>query len=128
MRISNFCRALKNEKGFTLIELLVVLVIIGILIAIAVPMYNKTQATAEERACQANLRTLEGIVVQYKAEKGNWPKMNDLLNEGYLKTEPKCPSGIGEGENATDSYKWNDTNHTFECPNDHKLYPETTSP
>ncbi|MGI6486929.1 MAG: competence type IV pilus major pilin ComGC [Syntrophothermaceae bacterium] len=97
MRISNFCRALKNDKGFTLVELMVVLVIIGILVAIAVPIYNKTQATAEERACQANLRILEGAVAQYQLDNdGALPtelSVSDLSD--YIKDaeDMKCPSG-----------------------------------
>lgn len=106
MRISNFCRALKNDKGFTLVELMVVLVIIGILVAIAVPIYNKTQATAEERACQANLRILEGAVAQYQLDNdGALPtelSVSDLSD--YIKDaeDMKCPSegdySINNGE------------------------------
>jgi prepilin-type N-terminal cleavage/methylation domain-containing protein len=95
LRISNFCRALKNDKGFTLVELMVVLVIIGILVAIAVPIYNKTQATAEERACQANLRILEGAVAQYQLDNdGALPTgLGDLSD--YIKDADnlECPSG-----------------------------------
>ena len=75
---------------------MVVLLIIGILVAIAVPIYNSTQKNAKQRACDANIRTIEGAAAQYYSTVGEWPSMSDLTDDEdnrYIKENPQCPFG-----------------------------------
>ncbi len=52
----------KNKKGFTLAELLVVVAIIGVLVAISIPVYSKLVQKARLAANQANARTAYSAV------------------------------------------------------------------
>ncbi len=102
-------RFMTKEKGFTLAEILVVVAIISILVAIAVPVYNKTTAKADHAAHDANVRTLISAaqVYMYKAwnETAKDAETMELILANYLSegAYPENPTDSGSYEVTIDA-------------------------
>ena len=69
--IINRLRNKKGDEGFTLIELLVVVVIIGVLVAIAVPVYLNYRKGAADKSAQSDVRGAVSAIEQYYTDNGN---------------------------------------------------------
>src|SRR5574340_495978 len=83
-----------GDRGFTIMELLVVIAIMMILLAVAVPMYNRSIERAKEARLHQDLFTLNRLIQQYTLDKKKAPQaLDDLVQAGYLKALPADITG-----------------------------------
>jgi general secretion pathway protein G len=82
----------RRSFGFTLIEMMIVMAIIVILIAVAVPFYQKSIIRAKESVLHSNLFAMRSAIDEYTYDKQKAPQsLQDLVTEGYLREVPKDP-------------------------------------
>ena len=85
-------RQKSRESGFTLIELMVVMLIIGVLMAIAVPNYVSAIKSAKESVLKEDLHVIRNAIDSYTMDKQKAPQsLQDLVEGGYLKSIPVDP-------------------------------------
>ena len=88
-----------SRSGFTFIEMVMVIMLLGILLAIAVPVYRAQILASKESVLKHNLALIRERLDQYKADKGKYPpSLEDLVSAGYFREIPEDP--------MTESREW----------------------
>ena len=106
MKLRSQIKRTNNQKGFTLVELMVVVVIIGILVAVAIPVYNNVTAKANRSSVEANIRTIESAILQYNAahdlSKIDSTGIAEIKKDGeYMQKWPTGPDHVTYGVDET---------------------------
>jgi prepilin-type N-terminal cleavage/methylation domain-containing protein len=90
----NIAKSIK--RAFTLVEIMIVVLIIGILLAVAVPNFMTARETSRSKSCSANLHLIESSKQQYAMDNrlAAGTAVDGLANlSEYTKAKPECPSG-----------------------------------
>jgi type IV pilus assembly protein PilA len=98
-------RAKKQDEGFTLIELLVVVVIIGVLVAIAVPVYLNYRQGAADKSAQSDVRGAVSAVEQWYTDNGNtYPNSLAAPATSSFSLGGTSPTQVTLSDNTTMNY------------------------
>jgi len=108
---------------------MVVVLVIGILVAIAIPVYSSSRARAQERTCYANQRTIEGGVQMWRAAdetravadlEGVVTGGHPLVGPHIFDKPPRCPSAPEPADAMTvdaehGAYELDDAGEVLPC-------------
>ena len=95
----------KSRRGFTLLEIMIVIMVIGVLMAIALPNFVLARRTSHTKACIANLKEIDAAKEQWAMDNNQpglaTPSATDLFGAAkYITQAPTCPT-TGAAYDAT---------------------------
>lgn len=116
MHASRLLPAAIRRRAFTLVEIMIVVLIIGILLAIAIPNFISARETSRAKSCVGNLKQIDsakqqaimdntlneastpvffidGTTATTSGPTGNYQLVSTANTFGYIRRQPVCPSG-----------------------------------
>lgn len=113
------------DRGMTLLEVIIVLSIIGILVTIVMPTFNRPRERVQASLCTSNLRQLRDAKqiwsIDHNKAVDDTPTPEDLAPYLRTGTQLKCPSIRGPAPYMTEHYEIGTVEEEPQC----RIVPET---
>ena len=98
---------MNRRSAFTLLEIVIVILIIGVLVGLCAPAYERYKHYSYTRACFANQKTVSSALQTFNLDRNekraDFPDvMQVLFSGGYIRSVPYDP-GAGLGSSANNS-------------------------
>ena len=113
----------RPAHGFTLVEIMIVVTVIGILVAIAIPLFMRAREASQKNTCIANLRIMDSAITSWAVE-ARQPVGADIDTSALfgatnmIREQPICPAGgrftfVGVGANPQVSCSFSNLGHAL---------------
>ncbi len=113
-------RKMMNKKGFSLVELMIVVVIMGILIAVAIPLYGAITDNANNKTCASNIQTIKSNCANYYAS-NDQTTVSSLAQIKSMMDDEEMPVCPVDTTKAYAVYVKANGGAVVECPNNSAL-------